>query len=232
MLADLGGFFVCAKEIEMTVRAKMTVGGSVAKGRIGKYVTLNAVYEGSTELQELSENAVFGNATPNGYVSIAGDFDMPFLFSDPKEGYDPRASDEFYVDLDNRGEARKEDALAQFDVVKAYESAPNPKYPDYGTEFRFVGVDSLPAQVQFGMTVRNPAAIAMLQGMGVCTLTIRSALKRQSEKVIAIHKANYDAHVQRLKQDHPDWDDAKMLEYTRWARDKWLRAQGIRPMGD
>lgn len=216
----------------MTVRAKMTVGGSVAKGRIGKYVTLNAVYEGSTELQELSENAAFGNATPNGYVSLSGDFDLPFLVSDPKQGYDPRQGDEFYIDLDVRGEANSANALAQFDVVKAYESLPNPKGPDSGTEFRFVGIDSLPIQVQFGMTVRNENAIKMLQAMGVCTLTIRSALVKQPDKVIAIHKARYDAHLEKLKQDHPDWDEAKILDYTRWARDKWLRAQGIRPMGD
>lgn len=216
----------------MTVRAKMTLGGSVAKGRIGKYVYLNAVYEGSTELQELSENAKFGNATPNGNMTISGDFDYPFFFSDPKEGYDPRSGDEFYIDITNRGEDDGKNALVTFDVVKTFEGKTNPNFPNNGIEFKFASIESIPVYMSFGMVVKNPDAIKMLQAMGVCTLTIRSALVKQSDKVIAIHKANYDAQVQGLKQDHPDWDEAKMLSYSRWARDKWLRAQGIRPMGD
>lgn len=209
----------------MTVRCKMTASSVI--GRVGKAVNFNAVYEGSTELQGLSENAIFGNASPSGYMTIVGDVDAPF-FREPTQDYDPRAGDEFYIDLDRRGDETAHDALFQVAVIKAFESKPNPNFPDNPTEFRYVNIDG-PISVSFGISVKNPVAIEMMQKIGIGVLTVRSALCRRSDKEIALHKANYDAQVQRLKQDYPDWDEAKIESYSRWARDKWLRAQGQRP---
>ena len=116
------------------VRCKMTA--QRQNGAAGSIrLWFNAVYEGSSELQKISENAIFGDASPSGSAHIDGSQEILGRFDHDEE---------YYIDFREGGGTKigdgAPDVLLVVDMKRSFRSAPNPNFPDHN-EFRYVRQD-------------------------------------------------------------------------------------------
>lgn len=147
------------------------------RGHKGASAGFNAVWEGSAELQKVSENAVFGDSTPSGSLELFGDIPLEKL----------EHNEEYYIDLvadENRGSAPSIMALW---MNLVYQSKVNPNLPDNPINFTYAPADS-----SFGgtlrMAVKNPDAVLWMEGNPKVVVTVRLARGRRSDAEIAVRE--------------------------------------------
>jgi hypothetical protein len=150
---------------------------SITRGAKGAEVYFSAVYEGSAELQKISENSVFGDATPNGQLNLVGDF--PCEIYRPVDGGNAR---EFYIDLEPQG-GDASDFVLKVPVRKAFQSEPT-QYQSTMVTFRYVSDGAVLANLS--LSIANPKAIGMLDPLDRADMIIRICDGRRSAAEIAV----------------------------------------------
>jgi|SRR6185312_2149005 len=159
----------------MAVRAKMCC-TTLTKGEHGSQMFMSAVYEGSTELQKISENAIFGDATPCGNLHLSGA--LP-------EGFEER--EEYYLDLAEAGSPARDGEIVEMPARKVFRSAFDPNFPASHIVFRFALGDG-DIRGELDMSIANPAAIEMLDGETEYRFAVRLARYRAGAEEIAIRE--------------------------------------------
>lgn len=194
-----------------SVVAKLQNNGA-ERGKAGAYAYLGAVYEGSAELQAISENAIFGNASPSGQLNLYGDLPIEqFGFS----------QDEFYVHLDEEPVTRP-GVFMHFTLHKTYESAFNPNCPTNPITYRWaVGG---PCRGDFYLGVVNPAATSLLSARDMWHGSIRMAIQKQSDEFIQLLEKKLAADMEMYSKCNTD--SAVVKRYTLTLRRKLARAKG------
>lgn len=167
----------------MGIRAKMKVSHG-ERGRSGATINFSAVWEGSQELQGLSENAMFGNASPSGHLGLDGP-EVPFEKFDRK--------DEYYVDVWDDGRDAGE-YLISFPVRKVFQSAHQATSPGSPVQFRFAAMAVVTAMFSIG--IANPHAIGWLDDKENLTMGLKLARGRRSDREIEIRKKMLEEFVQ------------------------------------
>lgn len=188
----------------MTVRAKVVATNSSHDGK--NYLYLSGVYEGSTEMQKLSENYAFGDATPALHFSLEGV--LPVLDGD----------DEYYVDfigVDESPEARGQISgyLMLLDVRKSYRSEPpRERTEGHYDSYRFVTEGDSVVIANLQMSVRNQTAVEYLDKYDNFVIGLRPARGKRSAVEIA--------HLEKLMADHKAtvWKGNEELHNTYTAR--------------
>ena len=205
----------------MTVRAKFYC-HHIAPGATGRGISLGPVYEGSNELQKISENAIFGDATPGGSLHLAGPHLEHF-----QEG------EEYYIDLFQPGEAPAVDGhvVTHCSVVKVFRSAP--RRPDQEwpktDELRFVARAGSGWDLTLAMSIANPAAVAYLDQHEAFDITIRLAVgNRRSDAEIALREQMLDL-AKKTVEMNPGTDEVHRASQQRHIASlerKLARAKG------
>ena len=208
----------------MNVRAKMSANNAY-RGQRGAEAYFSAVYEGSAELQKISENSMFGDATPSGNLSLIGDF-APEQFQQNPGTYE---APEFYIDLIPPG-SDAGDFVLKVPVRKAFQSV---QYQATSiTAFRFVSDGALQANLYLGII--NPKAVGALDAIDHADMVIRVCDGRRSEAEIAVLEKmlaqeikNAEIHGENARYRN----DGESLEhyverFTRSTRRKLARAKG------
>ncbi len=166
----------------MSVRAKMSC-GSIDRGQIGTSLNFSAVYEGSEELQGISENAIFGKATPAGWLNIVGPADA--------DRFKPQ--NEYYVDMVAIGGGASisgDVSLVKSPATLVYRSDPDTNNPEAPVQFRY-GMER-PFSGMLDLRIANPAAIAWLDGHRDVDVMIREVRGRRSTEEIALREAEVE----------------------------------------
>lgn len=200
----------------MSVRAKMSP-GSFSPGKRGAEFYLSAVYESDGELRKVSENAIFGDATPCGNLHISGDLDVSKF---------PIADEEYYVDL--LDELPAGGAVVPYIVTlpvrKIYQS-------DQGNlpnvNFRFIIEGGFYGSLQ--LTIHNPHAIGWLDSRDHLILGLMLVRGRRSDVEIAARQRQleqFDAEIEGGKSWYKDHPDSAKAERARRVK-KLARAQGL-----
>jgi hypothetical protein len=185
---------------------------SVTTGKVGRQVYMSAVYEGSTELQLISENAIFGDATPCGNLRLTGDVPNPFA-----EG------EEYYLDLFAPTEQWQRDgAQLELQAQKVFRSAVDPNFPTGHVTFRFaLGFEGGVAG-ELDMAIANPAAVEALDDSRYFRFVVRLARYRASDKEIDIRAgllADAEAYYGK------EWDKPEPSKST-WQYAAWRKISG------
>lgn len=182
-------------------------------GAIGSNISLNAVFEGSIELQKMSENSLFGDATPNGTCQLGHD-----AFDKIEEG------EEYYIDMDPEYLPAVPYMVAQYWVRKAYRSQP---YGDV-VAFRFAEIGGRALNLQ--ISVKNPAAIEALDWANEFHLRVSLARGgRRSDEEIALREkmlADFDSSIQvnaSWKEQNPEG----FAKHRAHLEKKIARAKGL-----
>lgn len=179
----------------MTVRAKLLCGWG-ERGKVGSYAHFNAVYEGSEDLQLVSENSIFGSATPTANLSLTGD--VPSF----------KVGEEYYVDIFSTEETRPDDLgfLLVATLRKTYRSALNPNLPKNPISFRFAieGGGHCDVAGEFNMAIANPSAIEALDDGRYFVMGVKLARGRRSDAEIAAIGKMLD---QSLAEANGTWDN-------------------------
>lgn len=171
------------------IRAKMYCSSAANAGR--PFTSLTAVYEGSSALQKISENAIFGDATPNGSLRL-----------DTADYGRLANQEEYYIDL--QATEPKHAGLLKRRMRQTFRS----DYDQSETplvQFRFVSTEPQDANLELG--IRNPAAVEYLDCHRDLWLTIVLASGRKSDEEIALRQAALAEHLTdpyRTKKAHPD----------------------------
>lgn len=154
------------------IRAKMNC-DSVETGHRGEIThRFNAVYEGSSELQSVTENAIFGKLTPAGHLTITT--------KSPINGVD--AGEEYFVDLVG-GAGRTEPAAYHFQADLDLEFSKN---HGWATEFRYVARTG--PYVTLSLTIANPPVVEILKSFSVVCMAVRVDRGRKSDAEIEIRR--------------------------------------------
>lgn len=194
----------------MIVRCKMTCQAN-KRGMIGGHVQLNAVYEGSSELQKLSENSIFGDATPNGNMDLSGLATERFI-----------DGEEYYIDFLGAGELPETsgDETAAFRMRKIFRSQFDPNWPNHAS-FRFAVEDSSRGGSGY-LQIVNPEAVAELDKHDIFNVKIHPAVGRRSDAEIAFleKKLEETLHLYRATTEE---ERERAADY--W-RKKITRAKG------
>lgn len=178
----------------MTVRAKMTCNsGSTGDG---VWLRFGAVFEGSAELQKISENAIFGDATPSGMLTLdAADFGGPF-----------QNGEDYYVDL--RSTEPTTPVLLKRRLRLAYFTPPADRdLHGNGIMAFFRWISTEPRNAQLEMGIRNPAAIEALDTWAEPWMSITLATGRKSDVEIALRRKALAEHLTDpygTKERYPD----------------------------
>ena len=178
----------------MSVRAKMRCTW-IREGQVGCTITLDAVYEGTNELQQISENAIFGDATPSGSLTLVVPQDRADKF---------KRDEEYYIDMDPQDPARGRptDAIMHWGGYLAFRADQNTNYPDSPIEFRYVfdGVGG-----GLSVHVKNPTAIKWMDENGEVLLSIKLARGRKSDEEIAMREKLLADQERTLHQYYPQY---------------------------
>lgn len=208
------------------VRAKMQA--SKAKGIKGNGLALNAVYEGDSELQKISENAQFWNASPSGYFNLIVDEATADRFENQEEYFI-----DMYPSADPPLSMAAVAGLLRVTMHKRFRSDPNPNFPDGSTQFRLFsstpGVDG-----DFSITIQNSTAIAFLDQSDVFTFIAHKAIGRRSDAEIAILRRKVDESVKffrehlekAVKETDPTRRNYDYGYIVMYARKRLARAEG------
>jgi hypothetical protein len=211
----------------MIVRAKMSLQNS-SRGEKGTEVFLGAVYEGSNELQQVSENAIFGEATPSGSLSLHGDF-SEFPFRRGEDGECP----EFYIDLVPSGRTQPGGSfILAVPVRMAFYSGPSYQGSTISS-FRYVSDG--PISVNLYLGIANPDAVKSLAQMDQARMVIRLCDGRRSAAEIAVLEKMLADETAAAKQGVPSWcKDTTPEEWlercTHSTRRKLARARGTKDL--
>lgn len=204
------------------VRAKMNCSSAVA-GKIGKICEFDAVYEGSPELQKISENAIFGDATPSGQMTIIGG-GLTFI----------EKGDEYYIDLYPMGHVDEPKQCYRENVLKIFRSGirPDTNEPWQPVQFRFNGARG-GAQISLYMAIANPAAVAFLDDSDGFAIVVHRASGRRSDEEIALRQKMVDdarADLEKLDPANKDaWRKTSLESYIAGLEKKLARAKGLEP---
>lgn len=209
------------------IRAKMHPSGWSAKGKVGSLINLQAVYEGSSELQAISENSVFGNATPAGNLELAGDFPLDLFSTDTTE--------EYYVDIWADTDEFPDDALMAVPMRKVFQSEANPSYPSQQIQFRYSSLGKL-ISGQVYLSIANPVAIEILSDpkYDVVVVLVRLARGRRSDAEIAEREKlliNQEKHAHQWvrtshKEKTQEEQEAIIQQFIKPYKIKLARARG------
>lgn len=204
----------------MAVRAKMflTMGDLNSKGQAE--ASFQAVYEGGAALQKVSENAIFGEATPNGYLNVVG-----YYLDRLKRG------EEYYIEIigaeDERAAAHAPDCLFWVYARCCYQSDRSPDRPNLPISFRYVNTTQTPEPtIDLRLAVVNPPAVEWLAENPFVKVGIRLALGRRSDAEIAAREAHlveYEAFLRQCYargshhagQTEADYVEAGLAPYRR-----------------
>jgi len=130
------------------IRAKLAYQNAMV-GTKGGTVTLSAVYEGNPKLQKISENAIFGDATPSGSLYLSGDFPVhEFIGND--------SFNEYYVDIFDAGHPVSDTALFSFAAIKTYHAEADRNNPGYPRTVTLAAQGTVHGQLNMG--IANPLA--------------------------------------------------------------------------
>lgn len=181
----------------MSVKAKFYC-QHVQPGVVGAVYSFQAVFEGSTELQRISENAMFGDATPNGWMDLS-----------MKEAGQFVKDEEYFVHVDAITDVPHR-GIAWCAARLAFRADDNPNYPDSLIEFRytFAGIEG-----SLKMGVRNPAAIQWLDDHEEVWVSIGLARGRRSDAEIALLE-------KQLEELIPMWRSGVNNQYARYERER------------
>lgn len=163
----------------MSVRAKLSSYGPNIGSR-GVELSFYAVYEGNAELQQITENAIFGNATPNASLTLVGDIV-------PK---DMKSDEEYFVDLTDHSVPHGWMILGTYE--ERFRSAFNPNYPEGPTRFRYDIRSEGSWRGSFDLSVLNPDAIEWMDRHKTGIFAVRLARGRRSDREIAIREAQVE----------------------------------------
>lgn len=200
------------------VRAKMQA--QLMKGQHGHKLWFNAVWEGSMELQGVSENAIFGNSSPSGSLTL----DAPMF---PEVVARFVNHEEYFVDLfpsveeSDRWEGHdKNKRIISVAVRKTYRSEFNPSWAEHPITFRLVSLGYAPSDVvvQFEISITNPRAIEALDQYDQPYLAVRLARGRRSDAEIALRQKMLDDVLATPLQEAADPKN----NYYRDARASWV----------
>lgn len=186
-----------------TVRCKLIA--SVIEDR--GMVNLAGVYEGSQELQALTENAIFGEATPAAWGQLGPD-GVAVL----------KSGEEYYVDLMDQLDHHGNYLLVK-QVRRSFRSACGAGRVQY----RFVGIAGDPANLE--QTVANDKAIEMLDRLEEGWFGIKVAIGRRPDAEIALRQALIEQHIKDgfYRKSNPDIYEAQLVDLRR----KLARAEGL-----
>lgn len=198
-----------------SIRAKLSSGG-IELGDRGKTVSFNAVYEGTTELSELSENAIFGKATPAGYVQLTG-ADLPDF-----------KRDEYYFDLLPEAPEDRDGILYSFKVRMAFRKEWNVSggHNRY-TDNRFAVLGDINGSMS--LTIYNPVANEFLAANEELYVTIRKARGRRSDAEIELRRKELEKQIANVRNYNKDATDEMVAQYTAEHRRKLEIAEGNDP---
>lgn len=158
----------------MTVRAKMTL-SNVEEGSVGFGLHFGAVYEGSNELQAMSENAIFGKATPMGTAVLFGRDCIA-------------AGDEFYFDFLAPDDVANGSPLILADVRKTFRGWYNRDQPNQLDRFNFA-VTSAHCSGSIQLSIANAVASEYFDRNQIFQLAItRAGGTRRSDAEIALRR--------------------------------------------
>lgn len=199
----------------MSVRAKMQC-TSIIPGQRGNCLYLSAVWEGSEALQKISENAIFGDATPSGGLQ---------LVSDALRTTDWTPNEEYYIDLlsfDPAEQAKVRTVpMVMVSARLVYRSALDPNMPSMPISFRWA-IDESTWSGQLDMSIKNPGAIAWLDEHERIELSVRLARGRRSDAEIAVLQAMFDQEAERAEKiwsNPPSYYDPKRAPVAAGAPD-------------
>lgn len=200
----------------------MSSSGWRQRGVKGAYAAFNAVYESNPELQKISENAIFGDATPNGNLALTGEFAVEKIIE-----LTP-VNDEWYIDLDEKlpGGA----SILTTPLRLAFQGEPS--QGSGLTDFRWVGLGDVHVVLQ--MSIANPKAVAWLSDRHQVFMTLRhcDGLRTPDEikileKVLADQITHADENALRYWHGKtPDEITRLKLQSTYWIRKKVALAKG------
>lgn len=203
-------------EMHMIIRSKLSV-GSVERGHRGAQLWCNAVYEGSAELQRISENAIFGDATPNGQLNMTGDFEIAQFEPVPIPGTEWKEPREIYVDLMPQGEPVGGDFIVRVPVHKAFQSAVG-QYAHAAqlVNFRYVSDGQINAQLTLG--VHNPPAIQTLDELDHAMMVVRICDGRRSAaEIVVLEQLVARDEAQARTNGMPSYYEAQGWDIERWV---------------
>jgi len=196
----------------MSIRSKMHPGWA-QRGANGAIINFSAVYEGDGRLQAISENSIYGDATPCGNVDIAGEFPVEQF----KTGYD----NWYFVDLVQADQEPNARAILRFPVTLAYRSEPN----GGAVAFRYAIQGELRGMVV--QHIKNPGAIEWLDGREMLICEIIPHYGRASEAEIAVRQQMLDEHIAAEGNSHwKNYQDA-WKNGAADLRRKLARAKGL-----
>lgn len=177
-------------------------------------LNLSAVYEGNADLQRLTENAIFGEATPSGFLSLSG----------PGLG-DFETGEEYYLDLVRPDvSVIAERYIVSLPIKLAYR---NVNLPGENAQYRFVQHHSLTVrEAVLTMGVNNPAAIQTLDAHMEWRLCICKAVGRRSDAEIELRKKALAEAEAYVASRGSTMTDAHTEAYLSGFRKKLARAEG------
>lgn len=201
----------------MSVRAKMTC-GYTQKGARGVSLNFSAVFEGSEELQAISENAIFGKATPSAFLNLVGPFDVERF----------KTNEEYYIEIWDCMDPLPHwgtPILATASATLVYRSELDPNYPDrHAFKYGFMA----PNSGMLDLTILNKDAVDWLDTHDDFEVVIRLARGRRSDAEIAAIQKMLDVacadagkmwdDVQNGGGSRSHWvnEDAKKVDRETW----------------
>lgn len=164
-------------------------------------VHLHGVYEGSNELQAISENAIFGEATPAAWGTLG------------PEAAGVLGRDEYYLDMFRDGEGAGGYLLTRV-LTRTYRS-------DIGqgrVQYRFAAMEGDPVHLEY--VIANPKANAALADHELVFMGMKLARGRRSDEEIALRQKMLDDWVTGgfYKNSHPAQYEGHRLYLERALR--------------
>ena len=208
----------------MSVRAKLIL-NPPNHGARGVELSFYAVYEGNAELQQITENAIFGNATPSATLSLVGDY-MPNQI---------KGNEEYFVDLTDRAAPSGWIILGQYE--ERFRSAFNPNYPEGPTRYRYDITSEGPWRGSFDLSVQNPDAIVWMDEHKTGKFAVRLARGQRSDEEIALREQALKDTEERVRENFrrryrlnstggTETEDEHVAHYTAADRRKLAIARG------
>lgn len=199
----------------MSVICKMSV-QNIAAGKLGRTVHLSPVWEGTTELQSKSENAIFGDATPGGDCVLQG-LDVALDAFEHGEDY--------YIWLFDHADPT-ERMVNRAPLVRGIVGAVFRQEParadqtDYGRQFRFIGTHMQLSSITLSLYIRNAACYPFLDATDMLDVLICKAVgRRESDAAIAARQKLLDEHI---AAQHRTYNDRPI-----WSPDGWEKQRAV-----
>lgn len=196
----------------MTVRSKMTC--NTGQTGDGVWLRFGAVYEGNTALQNISENAIFGDATPSGLCNL-----------DPADIGPFQNGEDYYLDLTVAEPTHP--VLLKRRLRLSY-STPELDRDLHGygvmAHYRWISIEARNAHLEMG--IRNPAAIDALDTWAEPWLSIVLASGRRSEAEIELRRAALAEHLTDPYNTRDRYPDSFVVQTARLER-ALRRSEGL-----